>query len=148
MNTTEKAKKEYQKTAESLSPKSPVIKNCIWAFLSGGAICTLGEILKKWFEIYSLGKENTSLLVNIVLIGASVTLTGFGIYSKLGKRCGAGTIVPITGFANSMSSPSIEFKTEGFILGIGAKMFTVAGPVLVYGLTTSMIVGVLYYLLR
>ena len=147
LDSSEKKKKEYQQAVKNLSPKSPIIKDCVWAFFSGGAICTIGEALRKWFEMYSLGKDNTALLVNIVLIGASAILTGFGLYSKMGQRCGAGTIVPITGFANSMVSPSIEFKTEGFILGLGAKMFTVAGPVIVYSLTTSMIVGVIHYFL-
>ena len=147
MDTSDKKKKEYQKAAEALSPNSHIIKDCIWAFFSGGAICTIGEALTKYFETFSLGKDSTSLLVNIVLIGASAILTGFGLYSKMGKRCGAGTIVPITGFANSMVSPSIEFKAQGLILGVGAKLFTVAGPVIVYGITASILVGLGHYFL-
>ncbi len=147
MDTSESKKKEYQKSVKNLSPNSPIIKNCIWAFFSGGAICTFGQILNNYFKSLSFGEDNTALLVNIVLIGMSAVLTGFGLYSKMGKHCGAGTIVPITGFANSMVSPSIEFKTQGFILGLGAKMFTVAGPVIVYGITTSIIVGIAHYFL-
>ena len=132
VDTSAKKKKEYQKTVEILSPNSHIVKNCFKAFFSGGAICTVGQVLNNWFLTFGLGKDNTSILVNLVLIGIAAILTGTGLYSRMGHYCGAGTIVPITGFANSMVSPAIEFKTQGLILGVGAKMFTVAGPVIVY----------------
>ncbi|MCI1930451.1 MAG: stage V sporulation protein AC [Clostridia bacterium] len=147
MKTTEQEKEEYLKKVDKITPNSPIIKNCIWAFCSGGLICTAGEGLFKIFESLGFSEDNRALLVNIILIGTSAILTGLGLYSKLGKRCGAGTIIPITGFANSMVSPSIEFKKEGFVLGLGAKMFSVAGPVIVYGLLTSIIVGAIHYFL-
>ncbi len=147
MDTSAKKKKEYQKAAERLSPNSHIVKNCLKAFFSGGAICTVGQMLNNFFSTFDLGKDNTALLVNLVLIGTAAILTGLGLYSKMGHHCGAGTIVPITGFANSMVSPSIEFKTQGFILGVGAKMFTVAGPVIVYGITTSAVVGIFHFFL-
>ena len=147
VDTSAKKKKEYQKAAEQLSPNSHIVKNCLKAFFSGGAICTVGQILNNYFSTFGLGKDKTALLVNLVLIGTSSILTGLGLYSRMGHHCGAGTIVPITGFANSMVSPSIEFKTQGFILGVGAKMFTVAGPVIVYGITTSAVVGIFHFFL-
>ena len=145
METTEKKKKEYQQAVKVLSPNSHIIKNCIWAFFSGGTICLIGHILRRIFEALNYSEDKTALLVDLILIASSALLTGLGLYSKMGKKCGAGTVVPITGFANSMVSPSIEYKTQGFILGLGAKMFTVAGPVLVYGITTSVIVGIIHY---
>jgi stage V sporulation protein AC len=147
MKITENEKEQYLKKVDNITPNSPIIINCIWAFCSGGLICTAAEGLYKIFESLGFSQDNQALLVNIILIGTSAVLTGFGLYSKLGKRCGAGTIVPITGFANSMVSPSIEFKKEGFVLGLGAKMFSVAGPVIVYGLMTSIIVGAVHYFL-
>jgi len=148
MDTGNKAKKEYGKAVDTLTPNSSVFKNVIKAFVTGGLICIGGELLKNWFTSMSFNEDEVSLLTNMVLIGTAVTLTGLGVYSKLGKFCGAGTIVPITGFANSMASSAIEGKSEGWVMGLGATMFNVAGPVIVYGLSTSVLVGIIYYFVK
>ena len=145
MEETTQAKQMYDKMVKEASPDSPIVLNCIKAFVSGGIICTIGQHLRNYIETFSLGEDTTSLIVCIVLILASAILTGLGIYGKLGKYCGAGTIVPITGFANSVVSPAIEFKKEGLVFGMAAKMFLIAGPVIVYGTLTSIIVGLVYY---
>lgn len=147
MEANERTKQEYAKMVERTSPKSPIGKNCLLAFLSGGAICTLGQIFRHWYFSMGWTEEECGLLVSVTLIGLSAVLTALGIYGRLGKHCGAGTEVPITGFANSVVSPAIEFKKEGMVLGMAAKMFLIAGPVIVYGTLTSMVVGVIYYLL-
>ncbi len=147
MDTSQESKKQYEKMVETVSPNSPILKNCLRAFFSGGAICAFGEGLYLYYSTFSFAEKEVSLLVSITLIAISAVLTAFGIYPKLGKHCGAGTIVPITGFANSVASPAIEFKKEGMILGMGAKMFLVAGPVIVYGTLSSVLVGIVYYFL-
>lgn len=146
MKTDEQSKIEYGKMVDKISPNSPIVSNCIKAFISGGLICTLGEILLQILEQYNT-EDDSALITSIILIGLSALLTGFGLYEKMGKYCGAGTIVPITGFANSVVSSAIEFKKEGYILGMGSKMFILAGPVIVYGTLTSMVVGLFYFLL-
>lgn len=146
MKTDEQSKIEYGKMVDKISPNSPIVSNCIKAFISGGLICTLGEILLQILEQYN-SEDESALITSIILIGLSALLTGFGLYEKMGKYCGAGTIVPITGFANSVVSSAIEFKKEGYILGMGSKMFILAGPVIVYGTLTSMVVGLFYFLL-
>jgi stage V sporulation protein AC len=148
MEETNESKKEYSKMVDMVSPNSKLLTNCIKAFVVGGLICTAGEVMNKFFSNYDFTKDEVSLLVNIVLIGATAILTGLGLFSKLGKFSGAGTFVPITGFANSMVSPAIEFKKEGWIFGLASKMFTVAGPVIVYGLVTSMVVGFIYFFIE
>jgi len=148
MDTTEKGKKAYGRAVDSLTPNSKLFSNCLKAFVTGGLICIIGELLKNGFTSMDFDEDSVSLLTNMVLIGTSALLTGFGLYSKLGKFCGAGTIVPITGFANSMASSSIEGKSEGWIMGLGATMFNVAGPVIVYGLASSILVGVVYYFVK
>ncbi len=144
MLQNKKAQKEYSKMVEKASPNSPIFTNCLKAFFSGGLICGIGQLLLDY-----LGKtytaDESALLVSAILIVASAILTGFGVYEKIGKVCGAGTIVPITGFANSVVSPAIEFKKEGYVLGMAAKMFVLAGPVIVYGTLSSLIVGLVYY---
>ncbi len=145
MNTDEQSKKEYEVLVEQISPNSPIVSNCIRAFLSGGLICILGEVLLQLLE-QTYTEDESALITSIILIGAAAVLTGFGLYEKMGKFCGAGTIVPITGFANSVVSAAIEFKKEGFILGMGTKMFILAGPVIVFGTITSMVVGFIYYI--
>lgn len=142
---TNEDKKEYGKLVKSVTPKSDIFKDCVKAFFSGGAICTVGQIIIDFFKSMGLNEADAALLNSVTLIFISVLLTGLGIYNKLGKFCGAGTIVPITGFANSVASPAIEYKKEGFVFGLGAKMFTVAGPVIVYGTVTSVVVGICYY---
>lgn len=129
------------------SPKSPMAKNCLMAFLSGGFICAFGQFLQDSYLSFGIEYENALLLVSISLILISAVLTAAGIYSKLGKCCGAGTEVPITGFANSVVSPAIEYRNAGLIMGMGAKMFVIAGPVIVYGTLTSVVVGICYYFL-
>lgn len=145
MEETTQAKQMYDKMVKEASPDSPIVLNCIKAFVSGGIICTIGQFLRNYVETVSLGEDTTSLIVCVILILSSAILTGLGIYGKLGKYCGAGTIVPITGFANSVVSPAIEFKKEGLVFGMAAKMFVIAGPVIVYGTLTSMAVGLIYY---
>lgn len=148
MDTSKKGKIAYSEMVKRLSPNSPLLGNCIKAFFSGGAICTLGQILLEWYTGSGLNQKEAAMGVSITLIALSALLTALGLYEKMGKHCGAGTIVPITGFANSVVSPAIEFKKEGMILGMAAKMFIVAGPVIVYGTLSSMLVGFIYYLIR
>lgn len=139
--------KEYEKYVNDKSPKPTIVKNCIWAFVVGGLICSFGQFLNNYFMDIGLDKEATGTARTIILVFLGAFLTGLGVYDKLGKRAGAGSIVPITGFANSIVSPAMEYKREGFVMGVAAKMFTVAGPVLVYGFGTSIIVGIIYILL-
>lgn len=129
------------------SPNSPIFTNCLKAFVSGGLICAGGQLLLNLFLDRNFTENEAALCVSITLIGISAVLTALGLYEKLGKFCGAGTIVPITGFANSVVSPAIEFKKEGMVFGMAAKMFLVAGPVIVYGTLTSMLVGLIYFLI-
>ncbi len=131
---------------KNVTPKSKLFTDCLKAFFSGGIICTIGEFLIEFYKNLGMNEADAALSNSITLIFFAVLLTGLGVYNKLGKFCGGGTIVPITGFANSVASPAIEFKKEGWIFGVGAKMFTVAGPVIVYGTLTSVIVGVFYYI--
>ena len=146
---TIKTKKDYQDYAKSKQPKQTILKNCINAFLWGGAICTFGEILGETYKnLFGLEKEVAASLQSMTLIFLGAFLTTIGVYDNIGKHAGAGSIVPITGFANSIVAPAIEFKKEGYILGVGAKMFTLAGPVIVYGTSASVIVGILYYFLK
>lgn len=139
-------KSEYSKYVDKKSPNSPIVKNITWAFVVGGIICTIGQFIMNFFLDRGLPKETVSMITSILLILGAIILTALGWYDNIGKRAGAGSVVPITGFANSIASPAIEFKTEGFIMGLGAKMFTVAGPVLVYGISSSIIVGFLYFI--
>lgn len=139
---------EYQQMAENASPKSKVLRNCVMAFLVGGAICTLGQVLTTLFLSFDLPEKTAKSFVSISLIALSAILTGLKVYDKLAKHAGAGTLVPITGFANSIVSPAMEFKSEGYIMGIGAKMFSIAGPVLVYGTCASIIYGLILFLFK
>lgn len=137
---------DYQKYVDKKTPNSPILKNCINAFWVGGLICSIGQII---FEICKMrGVEETSsyAIVSIMLIFFSAFLTSLNIFNKIGKFAGAGSLIPITGFANSIVSPAMEYKSEGYVMGVGAKMFTVAGPVLVYGISSSIIVGIIYLL--
>ena len=147
MQTTQKAQQEYDKMVKKASPNSPIFTNCLKAFVSGGLICAGGQLLLNLFLDRNFTENEAALCVSITLIGISAVLPALGLYEKLGKFCGAGTIVPITGFANSVVSPAIEFKKEGMVFGMAAKMFLVAGPVIVYGTLTSMLVGLIYFLI-
>ena len=136
--------KEYQDYVDQKSPNSPIIKNCINAFWVGGLICTIGQFIMEICKYRGLDNEISSTITSIILIFLSAFLTALNIFNKIGKFAGAGSLVPITGFANSIVSPAMEYKSEGYVMGVGAKMFTVAGPVLVYGISTSIIVGIVY----
>ncbi|NLP25953.1 MAG: stage V sporulation protein AC [Clostridiales bacterium] len=137
---------QYDQMVKDSSPPSKSIKNIPVAFLVGGMICTIGQVILKVFENYNFDRISASTWLSIILILTSAVLTGFGLYEKIAKHAGAGTLVPITGFANSVVSPALECKTEGFVLGVGAKIFTIAGPVILYGTAASIIYGLVYYL--
>ncbi len=134
---------EYQKYVEKKSPNSPIMKNCFNAFWVGGLICCIGQLIFFYCTYKGLDKTSANTVVSICLIGLSAFLTGINIFNRIGKFAGAGSLVPITGFANSIVAPSMEYKSEGYIMGVGAKMFTVAGPVLVYGISSSIILGLI-----
>lgn len=140
--------KDYYEYVKKKMPKPNYVKNCIWAFVVGGLISVIGQIISNYFEKLGLDKKATSAATAIVLVFLGAFLTGLGVYDKLGKRAGAGSIVPITGFANAIVSPAMEFKREGFVLGVASKMFVIAGPVLVYGYGSSILVGIIYLLLK
>ncbi|MBR0535445.1 MAG: stage V sporulation protein AC [Clostridia bacterium] len=139
-------KNQYKQLVSEQTPKSPILKDCIKAFLVGGGICCFGEILKTLYEMTTLNEDEVKLAVSGTLIIVTAILTGAGVFDKIAKHGGAGTAVPITGFANAVVSPAIEFKAEGWILGVGAKIFTIAGPVIVYGTVASMVYGIIYWI--
>lgn len=138
-------KKDYRTYAKARAAKSKSLKNCTLAFISGGLICVLGE---GFFDVYKnfMDEKTASTLVSVTLIFIAALLTSLGIFDKIAKHAGAGTLVPITGFSNAMTSPALDTKSEGYIMGVGAKMFTVAGPVIVYGVVASVIYGVVYWI--
>lgn len=137
---------EYGKYVDRLAPKSKCLRNCLNAFWVGGLICVLGQLLMNGFRALDLSKDLSATATSICLVFLSALLTGLAVYDDIAKRAGAGTLVPITGFANSIAAPAVEFQTEGIILGTCAKMFTIAGPVLVYGTAASVIYGIIYWL--
>ena len=141
------SKQNYSKMVKQSSPSSPIVKDSVKAFLIGGGICTLGQLLQELY-LAVLPEESAKTLVSVTLIFLSAFLTALGIFDKVAKHAGAGTLVPITGFANAVVSPAIEYKAEGFILGVGAKMFTIAGPVIVYGTVASVVYGVIYWIVQ
>ena len=141
-------KKDYQEYVNQKSPNSPIGYNIIKAFFVGGLICLIGQFITEYWTNQGLAKEEASSATSITLIGIGIFLTALNLYSKIGKFAGAGSIVPITGFANSIASPAIEFKSEGLVLGVGAKLFQIAGPVLVYGISTSIFIGLIYFLFQ
>ena len=138
------SKKDYQNYVDKKSPNSPILKNCFNAFWVGGLICSIGQIIMNICKSRGLSQELSGTVVSIILIGLSAFLTGLNIFNRLGKFAGAGSLIPITGFANSIVSPAMEYKSEGYVMGVGGKMFTVAGPVLVFGISASIIVGLVY----
>jgi len=140
--------KEYDQFVKEHAQSSPTWKNIIWAFLIGGTICTVGQVLLNAYKTAGLDEETAGTAVSVTLILAAAVLTGLGIFDDLAKHAGAGTLVPITGFANAMVSPALEFKSEGFVTGTAVKLFTVAGPVLTYGISASVIYGLILCLLR
>ena len=138
--------KEYGKLVDEISPNSPMGKDCLNAFVVGGIICTIGQFFMNYYTKLGLGKDDAGTAASMTLVAISAILTGLSLYDNIAKHAGAGTLVPITGFANSIAAPAVEFKTEGFILGVGAKMFTIAGPVIVYGVSASVVYGLIYWI--
>jgi stage V sporulation protein AC len=141
-------KKVYKKYADAHAPSSPILKDCVWAFTVGGLICVVGQILLILFrDVAGIEQRDAGTLCSVTLIFIAALLSGLGLFEKIAKRAGGGTLVPITGFANSVVSPAIDSKSEGLILGVGAKIFTVAGPVLLYGTLAGAVWGVVYWIM-
>ena len=138
----------YDSLVKSVSPPSPKIKDFLLAFFIGGTICTIGQLLFIYYEYIGISGEIIKMLVPVTLVFAAALLTGIGVFDKIAKRAGAGTLVPITGFANAVAAPAIEFKNEGYILGVGANLFKIAGPVIAYGTLTSIIYGIVYFIIK
>ena len=141
------SEKEYDEMVKKATPPSPILKNSVMAFLFGGGICTFGQVLLNIYKSLGFSIDDSKTLVSISLIFIAAMLTSIGVFDKIGKIAGAGTLVPITGFANSMVSPAMEFRSEGFITGLGVKMFSIAGPVIVYGTVASVIYGFIYWVI-
>lgn len=140
--------KQYDEMVKKASPNSPIVLDCIKAFLIGGAICCFGQLLFYIFRKSGMSLDESRSLVSISLIIITAILTGIGVFDKIAKHAGAGTIVPITGFANSVVSPAMEFKSEGFIMGTGSSIFKVAGPVILYGTTAASLYGLIYFIVE
>ena len=138
--------KEYGELVKEMSPKSPIKRDCINAFWIGGLICAIGQFFMNRYAAMGLDKQDAGTAASMTLVALSALLTGLSLYDDIAKHAGAGTLVPITGFANSIAAPAVEFKTEGMVLGVGGKMFQIAGPVIVYGLSSSVIYGFIYWL--
>ncbi len=141
-------KEKYGKYVEKTAKKSPILKNCVKAFLIGGLICVIGQALMQLYLYLDISKETSKALVSVTLIFITALLTGLGIFDDIAKHAGAGTLVPITGFANSVVSPALDNKSEGFVMGLGAKIFIIAGPVILYGTAASVLYGVIYYICK
>ena len=139
---------DYGRMVKSASPGSPVIINCLKAFLIGGLICCFGQVLFSLYSILGMNADEKRTMVTVTLIVITAVLTGFGVFDKIGKHAGAGTIVPVTGFANSVVSSALEFKSEGYIMGTGASVFKIAGPVILYGTAAATVYGLIYWLLK
>ena len=146
MNMTEQGKQDYRLRVSEVCPQTNLLSGCAKAFLVGGSICVLGQLLLNFYQNMGMDMQTASTWVSVTLIFFSAITTGLGWYDNLGKFAGAGSIIPITGFANGVVASAIEFKKDGFILGLGSKLFTIAGPVILYGLITSSLVGLIYYL--
>lgn len=146
MNSPMDTKKDYQDYVDNKTPNSPILKNCFNSFWIGGLICSIGQVIFSFCLYRGVNENSAGTIVSIILIGISAFLTGLNLFNKIGKIAGAGSLVPITGFANSIVAPAMEYKSEGYVMGVGAKMFTVAGPVLVYGISTAIIVGIVYFI--
>ena len=140
-------KKEYKTYVDKMTPNSPIVKDVVFAFLIGGAICTIGQFFFNMYEGFGIKEDCVAMLTSSTMVFLGALFTGFGLYDNLAKYAGAGTIVPITGFANAVASPAIEFKSEGYILGLAVKMFSVAGPVIVYGIASGFVAGIVYYIM-
>ena len=140
--------REYEQLVQEISPDSPIGKDCIKAFTVGGLICVAGQLLIHFYGKLGLDPEQAGTAASMTLVAVAALLTGLSVYDDLAKHAGAGTLVPITGFANAIAAPAVEFKTEGMILGTGAKMFTIAGPVIVYGVSASVVYGFVYWMMQ
>ena len=138
--------KQYGALVAQMAPKSPMWRDCLNAFWIGGLICVVGQIFTNCYGAWGLEKQDAGTAASMTLVALSALLTGLSVYDDIAKHAGAGTLVPITGFANAIAAPAVEFKTEGFVLGVGAKMFTIAGPVIVYGLAASVVYGFIFWL--
>lgn len=149
MSVMKQDKNEYKKYVDQKSPKPTYLKNYIMAFLVGGLICCIGQGINDFYmKVINLDKLDASSVTSMTLIFLGAILTGFGVYDLIGKFAGAGSIIPITGFANSIVSPAMEFKKEGYVMGVGSNLFKIAGPVLVYGISSSIICGLIYYIIK
>ena len=148
MNRTPISPEDYGRLVSKLTPPSRHVRGCLRAFWVGGTICCIGQALNLLADALKLSELTASMFTSVVLIFLGTTLTGIGIYDRIGRYAGAGSIVPITGFANSVAAPAIEFRREGIVLGIGARIFQLAGPVLTFGITSSMLVGFIYFIIR
>ena len=140
--------KEYEKLVDSMSPRSPMGRDCINAFWIGGVICTLGQVFINLYTRWGMEKQDASTAASMTLVALSALLTGLSLYDDIAKHAGAGTLVPITGFANAIAAPAVEYRTEGMILGVGARIFTIAGPVIVYGVSASVVYGGICWILE
>ena len=138
--------KQYARLVKELSPASPMKRDCFNAFWIGGTICLIGQLLQNGYLALGLEKDQAGTYTSMTLVALSALLTGLSLYDDIARYAGAGTLVPITGFANAIAAPAVEFKTEGFILGTAAKMFTIAGPVIVYGVSASVVYGFIYWI--
>ncbi|WP_270474647.1 stage V sporulation protein AC [Clostridium cochlearium] len=141
-------KQKFDILVKQVQPKKSLLKDCINAFIVGGLICVIGQFFNNYFLSKGISTDDVGTYVSIVMIFIGALLTGIGVYDKIANFAGAGTVVPITGFSNSIVSPAMEFKKEGYVFGVAAKMFTIAGPVLVYGIGSSWIVGLIYYFIK
>ncbi|HAN09213.1 MAG TPA: stage V sporulation protein AC [Clostridiales bacterium] len=148
MDKAKQIKQNYKEMVERASPSSNMGVNCMWAFFVGGTICVIGQVITDVLKTYGYGKDDAAMITTVILIFIGALLTGLNLYDNIGKYAGAGSIVPITGFSNSVVAPAMEYKKEGYILGMGARMFTVAGPVIVYGVISSVAVGIIYYFFK
>lgn len=140
-------RKTYKKYADAHAPSSPILKNCLWAFFSGGLICAVGQCLIWLFSSLGFEDKHASTLTSVTIVFVAVILTALGLFEKIAKHTGAGTLVPISGFANSVASSAIDSRSEGLVLGVGAKIFTVAGPVLLYGTLAGVVWGIIYFII-
>ncbi|ABI67955.1 stage V sporulation protein AC [Syntrophomonas wolfei] len=134
---------EYENLVQQVKPKPPLLKHCVWAFIVGGLICLLAQLIMNYLLKQGIGKVDASSYTAVIMIFLGAFLTGIGIYDELGKRAGAGSIVPITGFANAIVASAMEFKREGYIFGVGARIFTVAGPTLLFGFVVAVLIGLI-----
>ena len=147
MDKEKNVQDRFQTLSKQIKPKPEILKHCFRAFWVGGLICTIAQLINNFIANYDFTKEEAATITSIVMVFLGALLTGIGIYAKIAEYAGAGTVVPITGFSNAVVSPAIEFKKEGFVFGVAAKMFTIAGPVLVYGIGSSVIIGIIYYII-